>query len=105
MKLYKCQMLDESMRDWEPCVVAVMENENEQRVYYENKCDKTRKTLLAGSGYNPDNHEIDEIEFWFPYEKDGYGYAVKIEQNIPQSACDADYADFEYIEPEYDCKD
>lgn len=97
MKLYKCQMLDESMEDYEPCVVAVMEDENEQQIYYANKCDETRKTLLADSGYNPDDHKI---EFWFPYEMDGYQYAAKIEQNISQSVCDADYIDFEYIEPQ-----
>ncbi len=34
MKLYNCLMLDESMPEEEPCIVAVMESEQEQRFYY-----------------------------------------------------------------------
>lgn len=98
MKLYKCKMLDESMPDWEECIVAVMENEQEQNLYY-NSDNRTevRKTLMKNSGYDYEHYDI---EFWFPYEKYNYDYANKIAKNISQSACDADYADFKYIHPQ-----
>ena len=95
MKLYRCQMLDESMLDWEECIVAVMESQAEQDFYYEDK-HTARKTLLANSGYSYDE---DDIEFWFPYEMDGYQYANKIARNIPQYVWDADYVSFKLIEP------
>ena len=95
MKLYKCQMIDESMRDWEECVVAVMENPQEQAFYYQDKY-FARKKLLINSGYA---YEEYEVEFWFPYEMDGVFYAKEISEDIPQCVCDADYACFDYIEP------
>lgn len=89
-------MLDESMPDWEECIIAVMENEQEQDFYYGNSHTYARKTLMENSKYNyDDNH----VEFWFPYKMDGYNYADEIAKNMPQCACDADYADFELIEP------
>ena len=98
MRLYKCKMLDESMGGWEACVIAVMENKEEQEFYY-NSDDhsKALETLLGNSGYEYDKYHI---EFRFPYELNGYAYADKIARNIAQSACDADYKDFEYISPE-----
>ena len=98
MKLYKCQMLDESMPDWEECIVAVMENQTEQDFYYKDKF-TARKTLFANSGYSYDDYYI---EFWFPYEKDGLHYADEIAKNIPQCVWGTDYANFELIEPQAD---
>ena len=100
MKLYRCKVQDESMEDWEYEFVAVMESEEEQETYYRVR-HKTRgrEDLLVASGY--DNSFIDEHypTFFFPYKRDGYCYADAITQNEPQAACDADYWDFEYIEP------
>ena len=95
MKLYKCQMLDESMPDWEECIVAVMENYTEQNFYYLSNRSIARKKLLADSGYT--NYDEDDIEFWFAYEIKGFNYANNIAKNIPQYVCDCDYADFKLI--------
>ena len=105
MKLYKCQMLDDSMPDWEECVVAVMESIEEQNTYYENNGnrDKIRQTLLSNSGYKYNEFEI---EFWFPYELDGIRYADDISQNnICLSVWDTYYENFELIKPQAKTED
>ena len=96
MKLYKCIMLDESMSDGEECIVAVMENLEEQELYYQDKF-KARKELLTDSGYTC---EEDEVEFWFPYKLDDICYAEEIADGIVQYVCDTDYTSFKFIKPE-----
>lgn len=100
MKLYKCQMLDESMYDWEECIVAVMENYGEQNFYYFDEPNRSiaRKKLLADSGYT--DYDEDDIEFWFAYEIEGFNYANSIAKNIAQHACDCAYANFKLIKQE-----
>ncbi len=100
MKLYKCQMLDESMSDWEECIVAVMENYEEQNFYYFGEPNRSiaRKKLLANSGYT--NYDEDDIEFWFAYEIGGFNYANSIVKNTPQYVCDCDYTNFKLIDKE-----
>lgn len=94
MKLYHCLMLDESLDDWTHCTVAVMEDRKEQDEYYSKNT--SRQTFLKESGYS--DYDEDEIEFWFPYELDGYPYAEKIANNVSQYAWDTYYGNFEYIE-------
>lgn len=100
MKLYKCQMLDESMHDWEECIVAVMENYEEQNFYYFDEPNRSiaRKKLLTDSGYT--DYDDADIEFWFAYEIEGFNYADSIAKNIMQSACDCCYANFKLIKQE-----
>ncbi len=94
MKLYKCLMLDESMPEEEPCIVAVMESEQEQCFYYADRYrDEARKALLGGSGYS--SIDVDDIEFWFPYSCEGIDYCEEIKQGMAQMALDAWYSKFE----------
>lgn len=97
MKLYKCQMLDESMPYWEECIVAVIESQEEQDFYYKDKYRRPRQELLNNNGYKYDESDI---EFWFPYIEDGINYSDKMAQNISQYACDAEYTNFKLIEPQ-----
>lgn len=101
MKLYRCQMLDESLEDWEDCIVAAMESQEEQDFYYDDK-NPLRKwervdKILIDSGYG--DYTEEHIEFFFPYTMNGYDYFDKIEKNVPQYAWDTDYANFVYIDP------
>ena len=96
MKLYKCLMLDDSMEDDEPCIIAALETLEERDYYFNDSIDNKgirRNTLLASSGYT--DYEEDQIEFWFCHPK----YAKEIADDIGQYAGDTDYYCFEYIEP------
>ena len=92
MKLYKCKMLDESMSDWEECIIAVMESMEEQKDYYRTK---ERQRFLDSSGYA--EYDQYDIEFWFAYEINGYNYAEMIVKNVFQCVCDTYYDDFKFI--------
>lgn len=101
MKIYRCKTLDESLDDWETCFVAVMENMDEQKSYYDSRDhSKALETLLRNSGYDYYNCWYGkDIDFRFPYEMDEYPYADKIAKNIEQIGCDSYYKDFEYVPP------
>ena len=97
LKLYRCEILDESMPDWESVIIAVMESKEEQDYYYSHKNEVgIRKKLLTDSHYR--SIAEDDIEFWFAYEIDGINYANEIANNICQYVCDADYCNFVIIE-------
>lgn len=98
MKLYNCLMLDESMPEEAPCIIAVMESEQEQSFYYANRYhQEARITLLGGSGYS--NIDADDIEFWFPYSYEGIDYCEEIKQGMAQLTWDTWYSNFEPIDP------
>ena len=100
MKVYKCLILDESVEDWEPGLIAVMENYNEQVIYYDEHCYKSdsRLYLLRKSGYSENLYH--DIDFYFPYYMDGIYYFDEIEANKTQYVWDTFYGNFEYVKPD-----
>ena len=100
MKVYKCLILDESIEDWVSGLIAVMENHNEQDIYYDENCHNIENilSLLRKSGYSENLWH--DINFYFPYYSDGIYYFDEIEANTTQYIWDTFYGNFEYVKPD-----